>query len=451
MSEGEEAAGRAALAAAEAWLLQRELFGIRPGLGRMTALLARLGDPQRAFDAIHVVGSNGKTSTVTMAAGLLEQRGIAAGAYVSPHLVSFRERVLIGGAPSSPERFAAAVEQVRRATDALEADAGGPDGSPLDGPVTQFEAVTAAAFVALADAGVRCAVIEAGLGGRWDATNVLPVPADGEAPPAHPPVAVLTSVSLEHTQWLGNTVAAIAGEKAEVLRPGGTLVLAHGLPDAAREVAVGIARERGATVVDAPDTLADDVPAPGAARYQRHNLATAIAAVAAYLGPDAPRDPVAEREVAAHVIVPGRFETVEPDPAHPDGPVVIYDGAHNEAGVEALADALDGAPPSRPLVVVIGVLDDKDPAAMLAALDRWCDAVVAVAPRNPRAVPAAQLAESVRAVLPGREVHVATGAHDGIRLARTLAGSAGTVLATGSLHLIADLRRGPDAPPGASF
>ncbi|MGX6447554.1 bifunctional folylpolyglutamate synthase/dihydrofolate synthase, partial [Patulibacter sp. S7RM1-6] len=245
-SAGDDAAER--LRAAEAWLLGRELFGIRPGLGRMRVLLRRLGDPQARFDAIHVVGSNGKTSTVTMAAALLERRGIRAGAYVSPHLVSFRERVQVAGAVSDPAAFAGAVERVRAAAEALEAEAAdrpADDPEGLDGPVTQFEAVTAAAFLVLADAGVACAVVEAGLGGRWDATNVLPA-----APPSgRPAVAVLTSVSLEHTRWLGDTVEAIAGEKVAVLREGGVLVLADGLPAGARRVATERADALGARLV----------------------------------------------------------------------------------------------------------------------------------------------------------------------------------------------------------
>jgi dihydrofolate synthase/folylpolyglutamate synthase len=439
--EDEQAAGR--LRRAEAWLLGRELFGIRPGLDRMVVLLRHLGDPQDAFDAIHVVGSNGKTSTVTMAAALLRRRGIRSGAYVSPHFVSFRERVLVDGVPAPPGPFAAAVERVREAAEELEAGRAGED--PLDGPVTQFEAVTAAAFLVLAEAGVECAAIEAGLGGRWDATNVLPPGRPG------PRVAVLTSVSLEHTRWLGDTVEAIAGEKVAVLRPGGILVLAEGLPPAARAVAERIAAERGATVVEAAADPGPDVPTPGAAHYQRRNLATAIAAVGAQLGPAAGRDPVAERDVATRVVVPGRFEVVE-RPAGPGGGVtVIHDGAHNEAGFRALADALDAAAPSRPLVAVVGVLDDKDPAGMLAALDRWCDVLVATAPSNPRRLPADELAAVAATALPGRETHVSPAAHGALDLARTLAGPRGTVLVTGSLHLVADLRRGPGAGPGARF
>jgi dihydrofolate synthase/folylpolyglutamate synthase len=431
-----------ALAAAEAWLLERELFGIRPGLERMRALLKRLGDPQDAFDAIHVVGSNGKTSTVTIAAALLERRGIHAGAYVSPHLVSFRERVLIGGDPVDPRAFADAVMRVRAAALALERE------GALDGEVTQFEAVTAAAFVALREARVACAVIEAGLGGRWDATNVLPT---GQPRTRRRSVAVLTSVSLEHTRWLGDTVAAIATEKVEVLRPGGTLVVADGVPAAAADVATDVAKARRARLVRAPAEPDDDVPTPGAPGYQRHNLATAITAVDAYLGDGVARDAEAERDVAARIAVPGRFETVDRGADGEGGATVIHDGAHNAAGAAALAAALAVAEPARPVVLVVGVLDDKDPAEMLAALEPWCDAVVAVAPRNPRAIPAEKLAAVARATFPGRDVRIASDAHDAVDRARTLAGPRGTVVATGSLHLVADLHRGRHAAPGATF
>lgn len=447
----------ARLERAEAWLLRRELFGIRPGLSRMVALLGRLGDPQASFDAIHVVGSNGKTSTVTMTAALLERRGVRSGAYVSPHLVSFRERVLVAGVPAAPGVFAAAVDRVRRAAEELEAAAASsaPGAAEMDGPVTQFEAVTAAAFVVLADAGVECAVVEAGLGGRWDATNVLPREPAGPGGRPATGVTVLTSISLEHTRWLGNTVAAIAAEKVAVLRPGGTLVLAHGLPPAAHDVAEARATEQEGTVVEAAADPGADVPTPGAAHYQRRNLATAIAAVGAHLaltpGAAADRDPVAERDVATRVVVPGRFEVVERPAAGEDGVVVIHDGAHNEAGFEALADALDAAPPRRPVIAVVGVLDDKDPAGMLAALERWCDVLIATAPSNPRRLEADALAAVAASALPGRETHVVPGAHDALARARTLACPRGTVLVTGSLHLVADLRRGPGAGPGARF
>ncbi len=422
------------------WLLDRELFGIRPGLDRMRALLARLGDPQRDFDAVHVVGSNGKTSTVTFAAALLRRRGLRVGAYVSPHLVRYAERIQLDGAPLDQAAFAAVVADVRDAAAAVEA--AGEGGADAEDPVTQFEAITAAALLAFARSAVDCAVIEAGLGGRWDATNVLP-----GRPPA---VAVLTGVALEHTRWLGSTLDRIAREKVEVLKPGGTLVLAADLPPEALAVAEEVAGDRGARIVRAPADPGADVPTPGA-RYQRRNLATAAAAVEAQLGGT---DPSAVRELARSLVVPGRFETVEQG----DGtrPTILHDGAHNAQGMAALADALGAAPPGRPLVALVGVLDDKDPEAMLAALAPVCDVLVLTAPRNPRALPAERLAAAVEAALrthgpPAPSAMVVPDPHEALREARTLAGSTGTVLATGSLHLVADLRRGADAGPGAAF
>ncbi|MFA4928505.1 MAG: cyanophycin synthetase, partial [Patulibacter sp.] len=234
----------------------------------------------------------------------------------------------------------------------------------------------------------------------------------------------------------------------EVLRPGGTLVVADGVPAPAVAVAVDVAKARRGRLVRAAAEPDDDVPTPGAPGYQRHNLATAIAAVDAYLGDSVARDADAERDVAARIAVPGRFETVD---GGEDRPTVIHDGAHNAAGAEALADALAVAAPARPVVLVVGVLDDKDPAEMLAALEPWCDTFVAVAPRNPRAIPADRLAEIAREAYPGRDVRIASDAHDAVDQARIAAGTSGTVVATGSLHLVADLHRGRGAAPGATF
>ena len=436
-------AGRSSAWDPDGWLLGRELFGIKPGLSRMTALLDALGRPQDRYGALHVVGSNGKTSTVSMAAALLGRRGVRTGAYVSPHLVRFAERVQVGGAALDEDAFAEAVARVRDAALALEAD--GVHASDAD-PVTQFEAVTAAALWAFAAAEVEVAVIEAGLGGRWDATNVLP-----GRPPA---IAVLTGVALEHTRWLGNTIAEIAAEKVEVLRPGGTLVLAAGLPTEAVAVAERVAADRGARIVRAPTDPGADVPTPGSgagragsggATYQRRNLATAVAAVDAQLGG---ADPDAVRALAAGLVVPGRFQTVEDGGA--GGPSVLHDGAHNEHGMRALAEALAAAPPARPLVALVGVLDDKDPAGMLAAIGPSCDALVLTRPGNPRALPVDRLLAAAADAGLDR-VRAIADPHEALAVARTLAGPTGTVLVTGSLHLLADLRRGPDAGPAATF
>ena len=202
---------------AERHLLSLELFGMRFGLDRMRRLLTVLGSPQAAFRAIHVVGTNGKSSTTRMAAAILRAHGLRTGAYLSPHLVAFGERVRVDDEDATPQAWAAAVQRAAAAAEKVERT--GAD----DDRVTQFELVTAAAFVLLADAGVEAAVVEAGLGGRWDATNVLD----------RSEVQVLTNVGLEHTRWLGPTIADIAREKLDVVRPRATLVVGDGLdPDA---------------------------------------------------------------------------------------------------------------------------------------------------------------------------------------------------------------------------
>ena len=396
---------------AERWLLDRELFGMRFGLDRMRRLLTALGSPQHAFRAIHVVGTNGKSSTVRMTAAILERHGVRTGSYLSPHLLSFRERIRIGDADLEPGDFACAIERVRRA--AIKVD------RTLDGGdrVTQFEALTAAAYSELARQGVEVAVVEAGLGGRWDATNVI----DSE-------VAVLTNVGLEHTRWLGPTVRDIAREKLAVVRPGATLVVGADLhPDAFLEAH---ATPAGRVVV-APEDSGVDVGARGV--FQRRNFAVARAAARALLGS---LDEDAVRGAAAAIRVPGRFEVVAEEP------LTILDGAHNPGGMRALADSIGDV--HHPLVVVVSVLDDKDATSMLRALLPHADAIVCTSNANPRALSPATLA-SLTAQLGGAasemEPIVEPDPHRAVERARDLAGPEGAVLATGSIYLVADLLR----------
>src|SRR4051812_38805963 len=219
-------------AEAERYLLSLELFGMRFGLDRMRRLMTALGSPQERFGTIHVAGTNGKSSTVRMTAAILARHGLRAGAYLSPHLVSFTERIRIDDRDVTEEHFAAAVSRAARAADKVNRTL------DADDRVTQFEALTAAAYSELAEAGVDVGVIEAGLGGRYDATNVIPST-----------VQVLTNVGLEHTRWLGPTVRDIAREKLAVVRDGATLVVGAAMhPDAADE-AERTARERGARLI----------------------------------------------------------------------------------------------------------------------------------------------------------------------------------------------------------
>jgi dihydrofolate synthase / folylpolyglutamate synthase len=397
--------------AAERWLADRELFGMRFGLDRMRRLLTVLGSPQEAFRAVHVVGTNGKSSTVRMTAAVLECHGVRTGAYLSPHLVSFRERIRIGEEDLGPGEFARAVARVARAAEKVDRTL-----EPGD-RVTQFEALTAAAFTEFARRGVEVAVVEAGLGGRWDATNVIGAE-----------VAVLTNVGLEHTRWLGPTVRDIAREKLAVVRPGATLVLGAGLHEDAAAEAAGAPAGRRLT---APADAGVPLGAPGA--YQRRNFALARAAAAAVLGG---LDETTVRRAAALVRVPGRFEVIGEEPR------TILDGAHNPCGVRALAGSL--AELDQPLVAVVSVLDDKDAAAMLRLLLPLCHSVVCTSNANPRALSPATLA-SLTEQLGGPPTRLEADPHRALALARTLAGGRGTVLATGSIYLVADLLR----PAGA--
>jgi dihydrofolate synthase/folylpolyglutamate synthase len=297
---------------AERYLLSLELFGMRFGLDRMRRLMTALGHPERRFDSIHVVGTNGKSSTTRMIAAILRRHGLRAGAYLSPHLVSFGERIRIDDADLGPEAFAAAVARAKHAADLVNRHL------DEDDQVTQFEALTAAAYDELARRDVEVAVIEAGLGGRYDATNVIPSR-----------VQVLTCVGLEHTRWLGPTIEAIAGEKLDVVQPRATLVLGAGLhPDAVR-VAESVAHERDAQIVRAG---ADPgVPVAALGTFQRRNFALARAAARAFLGE---LDEGAVAAAGSEVTVPGRLQVVD------SSPLTLLDGAHNPDGVAALAESL---------------------------------------------------------------------------------------------------------------
>jgi dihydrofolate synthase / folylpolyglutamate synthase len=397
---------------AEEHLLGLELFGMRFGLDRMHRLMTALGRPDERFRQVHVVGTNGKSSTVRMIAAILERHGVRTGAYLSPHLVGFAERIRIGDEDLEPDAFGAAVERAARAAAKVDRTL-----EPGD-RVTQFELLTAAAFDLFARERVDVAVVEAGLGGRWDATNVLDAP-----------VAVLTNVGLEHTRWLGPTVADIAAEKLAVVRPGATLVVGAGLhPDALR-LARATPAER---VIVAP---ADPhVPVRALGPFQRRNFALAVEAARAHVRE---LDADAVREAAASTLVPGRLELL----AGGEGGAQVYvDGAHNAGGMAALAEALPEVAAGRRTVACVAVLDDKDAAEMLRTLLAHCDAVVVTRTANPRALPPATL-ESLCRQLGFDAVEVVGEPHAALERARALAGPDGMALATGSIYLVADLLR----------
>jgi dihydrofolate synthase/folylpolyglutamate synthase len=341
------------------------------GTERMRALLARLGNPQDRFPAIHVVGTNGKSTTTRLTEELLLDAGLSVGAYLSPHVRGWRERIRVDGAEAE---FEAAVAAVRADAEALEA--------------TQFETLTAAALAAFAEAAVDVAVVEAGLGGRHDATNVL-----------RTRVVVLTNVALDHMDVLGDTRDQIAAEKLAVVQPGTTVVLG----DAEWRA---LAQENGAA----------RVIAAGAS-----NLALAVAAAESFLG--RPVDPRA----AAAVELPGRLER------RGERPLELWDGAHNLAGLGYLLPRL----PEREWTLVVSILADKRPGMMLEALSVLGGTLVATESANARAVPVEELAALASAHFARVE------AVGDPRTARArgleLAGPDGACLVVGSLYLLSEL------------
>jgi dihydrofolate synthase/folylpolyglutamate synthase len=318
-----------------------EPFGWRFGLDRIRRLVSALGMPQHRFASIHVVGTNGKSSVTEMTCALLGAHGVRTGAYLSPHEERWSERVRVGGAEIGPGPFAAAVERVAESVEAVNRTL-----TEEGDVVTEFEAVTAAAFVALAAAGVEVGVIEAGLGGRLDATNVIPSRA-----------TALTSVGLEHTQWLGDTEREIAAEKLAVLRDHTTLVLGD-VSDEVEALARSTAAERHARFVPVrglSETVELTTPAP----YARRNFAVALACADVIVDR---LDPDRVRDVAGGLELHGRMEVLDGDSP------LILDAAHNPAGAAALAEALPATTGGRPVVGCIATLADKDAAGIIGAL-----------------------------------------------------------------------------------
>jgi dihydrofolate synthase / folylpolyglutamate synthase len=410
-------------AEAERHLRSLELFGMRFGLDRMRRMMIVLGSPERSFATIHVVGTNGKSSTTRMIAAILERHGLRTGVYLSPHLISYTERVRVGERDLEESMFAAAISRAAWAAERVNHTLAGDD------HVTQFELLTAAALWAMAELQVEVAVIEAGLGGRYDATSVI----DSR-------VTVLTNVGLEHTRWLGPTVRDIAEEKLAVLTPNATLVLGEDMAAPALVIAERIALEQHAPIVR-PQPLSDTTELRARGVFQRRNFALARAAAESYLtaiGIELSEDAVAE--AAARTEVPGRLQIVSEDP------ITILDGAHNPAAVAALVQSLPELLAGRPLALVLGVLEDKDAAGMLAALLPLCERAWFTAPPGSRALSPAALQSLARqldfdAVACDRS-EIVQQPRRALMQAQDWArerGDRAAVLATGSVYLVGDL------------
>ncbi len=433
-------------AAVDAALLARGFTRMAFDLSKIGELLDLLGSPQRAYPSIHVTGTNGKTTTARMIDNLLRAHGLHTGRYTSPHLATVRERISLDGVPVDEERFVATYREVAPLAELV--DARRPES------LTYFDLTTAMAFAAFADAPVDVAVIEVGLGGAEDATNVL-----------HAPVCVITPIGLDHTEWLGDTVEDIALAKAGIIHNGATVICAAQPEEALGpivercvEVDATIAREgteygvlgRSLAVGGQVVTLQGlgaaypEVYLPLHGAHQAQNAAVALAAVEAFLGvgTDKQLDPEVVRAGFGAVDSPGRLERVR------SAPTILLDAAHNPHGMAATATALAEEFAFRRLVAVVAVLRDKDARGMLEQLEPVVDAVVVTRNTSPRALPAEQLAAVAVEVFGEDRVSSQPGLPDAIEAAVTLAESdvdgepAGVgVVITGSVITAADARR----------
>src|SRR5512140_2833323 len=382
---------------------------MRFGLERMERALAALGHPQRRYAVLHVGGTNGKGSTCAMAAAALAAAGHRVGLYTSPHLVSFAERIQVEGVPIPEAALAAAIDEIRRACPWH--DAGG-EGERL----TYFEFATLAGLLHFARAGVAVAVVEVGLGGRFDATTAI-----------RPAVTAVARIGLDHTQLLGDTVEQIAFEKAGIFKAGVPAVVHAHQPPGALETLRAEAARRGAPFTVAPASW--DGPVALRGPHQRGNAALAAAALRALSAAGVRVDEEAISRGIARARWPGRLEEVGG---------VLLDGAHNPDGAAALAAALPVLHPGRPVELVFGVLADKDHAAMLRVLAPAARRLHLVAPATPRARPPAELLADVDAAGGTADVHAdLAGA---IACARRAASDGAVVCVAGSLYLVGEAR-----------
>ncbi|RHW27711.1 bifunctional folylpolyglutamate synthase/dihydrofolate synthase [Nocardioides immobilis] len=417
---------------------------LEPSLDRIRAFTELLGDPQRTYRSVHLTGTNGKTSTARMIDGLLRTLDLRTGRFTSPHVERMSERISIDGEPLDDDAFVRAFNDVAPYTHLVD------EAEPF--PLSFFEAIVGMAYAAFADAPVDVAVVEVGMGGSWDATNVI----DAD-------VAVVTPIAIDHANYLGTTITAIAQEKAGIIKAGSTAVLAQ-QPAEVAEVLLRRAEEVGATVVrEGVDFgVVDRAPAVGGqvvtirglrgqydelflplyGAHQAQNAATALAAVEALLGNDPLADDVV-RQAFAEATSPGRLEVVR------RSPTIVLDAAHNPAGAEATAAALDDSFRFDPLIGVFGVMGDKDAEGLLAAFEPHLSHVVITQNSTARAMPAEQLAVTAIEVYGEDRVTVVPRLGDALDAAAALAEAdsgrgdplgAGAVLVTGSVVTVGEAR-----------
>src|SRR3954452_9065668 len=415
-----------------------------PTLERIEQLTELLGDPQRAYPVIHLTGTNGKTSTSRLINGFVQAMGLRSGRFTSPHLESMTERICLDGAPLSEEKFVAAYNDVAPFAALVDAD--------TTHPLSFFEMVVGMAYAAFADAPVDVAVVEVGMGGTWDATNV----AD-----AH--VAVILPISVDHASYLGERPELIAREKAGIIKPGAVAVVATQSEDVDVVIAERAA-EVGATVLRegldfgvtsrvpavGGQMLAlrglrgeyDEVFLPLYGAHQAQNAAMALAAAEAFAG-DAALSAELVHEAFGQAESPGRLEVIR------RSPTIVLDAAHNPHSAEAVVAALEDSFTFSPLIGVVGVMADKDYEAMLSTFEPMFAEIVCTQNSTHRALAAEELAEVARGIFGGDRVHVARRLDDAIEQAATLAEAGGVfgeaigsggVLVTGSVVTVGEAR-----------
>ncbi len=416
---------------------------LEPSLDRIRAFTELLGDPQRSYRSIHLTGTNGKTSTSRMIDALLRALDLRTGRFTSPHVERMSERISIDGEPLDDEAFVRAFNDVAPYTHLVD--------SVADHPLSFFETVVGMAYAAFDDAPVDAAVVEVGMGGSWDATNVI----DAD-------VAVITPVAVDHSQYLGTTAAAIAREKVGVIKPGAVVIVAQQSADVAAvileratEVGATLAREGlefgvamrapavGGQMLDLQGLRGryDEIFLPLYGAHQAQNAATALAAVEAFVGGEEPLGADLVRAAFAEITSPGRLEIVR------RSPTVVLDAAHNPAGAEATAAALEDSFQFDPLIGVIGVMGDKDAEGLLAAFEPHLEHLVVTQNSTDRAMPAEALAVTAREVFGEDRVSVVPSLADAIDEAagRAESGgsdalSSGAVLVTGSVVTVGEAR-----------
>ncbi len=410
-------------------------FQDRPDVAPVLALLSRLGDPQLGRRTVHIAGSKGKGSVAAMVEAVLREAGYNTGLFTSPHLHSYRERIRITGDPITPEGFARLATSVKRA---VEQEGDSPGGRSL----VTFDLFTALAFLAFREADVGVQVVEAGLGGRVDSTNVFETK----------DVVCITPISLEHTQVLGDTVELIAREKAAIITPGCTAVMAP-QPDAAAAVIRNFARAAGARLVDVArdyrwrlvshdrQRQQVDIDGPGErvrvrlpllGAHQAENAATAIACIEALRehGAFVPEEAIPDGLVS--VRWPGRLEVLR------EVPLVVADGAHNRDSARRLCEALTGALSAEQVTFIVGASSDKDVAGFAEELAPVAARVLAARAAHPRAMSPERIAEAFEAA--GVPAEVVDNVPLALERALAEAGSSGVICLTGSLFVAAEAR-----------